>query len=461
MTRSPRFAARCARVGLVVAAVFVAGCSGPNRFLADVQDDYAAGRFASANDRLQELEDKKPFNRHVYALNRGVTELALARPEAAVSAMRQARDRMDELASEDYGSWFSATLESDTQLAYPGEDYEQVLVRAMLSIADLMAGGGDADAFANQVLERQQEIIDAFQDDDGTQPKKAYKLVGFGAYLRAILHEDRPLEVDVAEREYRKLADLEPAYPFAAEDIERVSNGRHAGEGNGVIHVIALLGRAPYKVEVPEQVSTEAMQIAQVVLAVIRNQFTIPNLQSVKIPALEYHTNNPARVFVDVNGKPSAETVVVTDVEDVATQQFDVLHDWIVARAVLRRVFKLGVTEGAKALVGHAKPEEQLIGLGIDVIGNIWTAQERADLRCWALLPATFQAARIEVPEGVHTVTLRAASADRPDGKACSVDVRVRRGTNTYVVWQAPTVSAGSTPLTSDPADGRVMPPDA
>lgn len=461
MTRSPRFAARCARVGLVVAAVFVAGCSGPNRFLADVQDDFARGRFESANARLQKLEDEKPFNRHVYALNRGVTELALARPEASVSAMRQARDRMDELAADDYGNWFEATLESDTQLAYPGEDYEHVLVRAMLAIADLMAGGGDADAFANQVLERQQEIIDSFENGNGDRPKKAYKLVGFGAYLRAILHEDRPLEVDVAEREYRKLADLEPGYPFAAEDIERVANGNHADEGNGVIHVIALVGRAPYKVEAPEPVSTEALQIAQVVLAVIRDQFTIPNFQSVKIPALEYHGNNPARVFVDVNGKPSGETVVVTDVEGVATQQFEVLKDWVVARAVMRRVFKIGVTEGAKALVGHAKPEQQLIGIGLDVLGNIWTAQERADLRCWALLPATFQAARIEVPAGTHTVTLRAASFDRPNGEPSSVDVRVRPGTNTYVVWQAPTVNAGSIPMTSDPANGRVVSPDA
>ena len=45
---------------------------------------------------------------------------------------------------EDATKAVASMLTDDTARAYAGEDYEKVLVRAMLSISNLMSGGGDA-----------------------------------------------------------------------------------------------------------------------------------------------------------------------------------------------------------------------------------------------------------------------------------------------------------------------------
>ena len=89
----------------------------------------------------------------------------------------------------------------------------------------------------------------------------------------------------------------------------------------------------------------------------------------------------------------------------------------------------------------------------IDLFGLIWTGSERADLRCWSLLPETFQAARLEVSAGDHELVFRVGRNGHPTAAAQKVRVHVRDGYNTYVLVLAPTLGGGPPPLTSQPAD--------
>ena len=87
--------------------------------------------------------------------------------------------------------------------------------------------------------------------------------------------------------------------------------------------------------------------------------------------------------------------------------------------------------------------------VGIDILGNLWAATEGADLRSWSLLPASFQALRVEVPEGEHEVVLRALRNGRMVGAEQRVRVRVHAGYNTFVLGLTPTQAGGPSPLTS------------
>ncbi len=443
---------------LLCLSALILGCATHADRMEAVLQAYEAGDYGQTSTLLRKLEQEDAGNSHVYRLDRGIAELALGRPKEALKALRAARDRMDDLTVENYSSWFGAVLTDDTALDYPGEDYEQILVRALLALADLMADKGDADAFALQVLERQQEIMETFEDDQGNHPKQNYKLVGFGSYLRGILNENDPMTVDVAKREFKRLVSLEPEFEFGAADLERVTSGRHSEPGNGVVHVLALVGLGPIKVEVEEMISAQALAIAQAAWNIHRDRIAFPNLQAIKIPALSYHTDNPTGVEVLVDGHPVGSTATVTDVNEIARQQFESMKAWIVARAVLRRVFKITVTEAAKEAARQARGKKKpnpWVNLGIDLVGNIWTGLERADTRCWAMLPASFQALRIEVPEGDHTLTLHAALHGRKVGQAQSVRLRVRNGFNTYVISLVPTLRGGPPPLTSEPEEEK------
>ncbi len=425
--------------------------------MAPVRDAYWRGDYQSAWRQLQEVRDDYTGDRHLYDMELSVLANAIADPAAAVEALRQARDRLDELGGRGFFESFAAMMLDDRSLDYEGADYEHVLVRAMLALSDLMIDGKDAVAYSLQVLERQQEIIDAFEDATGRRPKQDYKLVAFGSYLRAIILDENPRDRAAAAREFRKVVEMEPGFRDGKEDLERAERGWHCDKGNGVVHVLALVGRGPFRVEVWEKASADAIAIAQVIWNHNRHDGPmIVNLNPIPIPALAFHADNPDAVHVSVDGQDRGTTATITNVNEIASAEFKAIRDYVMARAVLRRMLKIVVVEATKEVVeqsGEDHYDKHGWWLLIDLFGLIWTGSERADLRCWSLLPQTFQAARLEVPAGDHELVLRAGRNGHPTGAAQKVRVHVRDGYNTYVLVLAPTLGGGPPPLTSQPAD--------
>ncbi len=438
-----------------------------------IRRDFAAGRYDAARDALAAAEAAAGGDRHVYALERAVTELAVGDPDAAEAALRAARDRLDALQGGGALEWLGAVLLDERQTDYAGADYETVLVRALLAVANLMRGGRDAGAYALQVLEVQRALMAAFEAG-GEHPKQAYKLVAFGSYLRAILAEGDPLRRDAARHAYQATLDLEPQLQLAHDGLARSTDGQHSARGNGVVHVLALVGRGPYRVEVDAPATRDVLAIAQLVWAQIRGRVTFPNISRVLVPALAFHADNPTEVHVEADGRWAGVAEVVTDVEQTAQREFEAMGRFITARAVLRRVVKIAVTEGLKEAInpkeqrqrsrprsgGDPRPRRNpppraqanpLIDLAVSLGGLLWTAVERADLRCWSLLPARFAALRLELPVGLHRITIVAGAGGTPVGAPQHVDVLVRDGFNSYVLALVPTLRGGPPPLTSDP----------
>jgi hypothetical protein len=452
---SPRRRPLPAPIVLFLAAAW--GCAGYEERLAEVRAEYARGAYERCEERLRELAEDDPENAHLYSLEEGIVELGLGRPAEAERALLRGMRGLDATGKSGFGEWTAALFSDDRALVYPGEDYEHILVRALLGVASLLGDRKDADAYANSVIERQLEIMDGFEDR-GAKPKAAYRLVAFGAYLRAILAEESPLKVDVAREEFERVVQLEPDFPHGAADLERAANGKHSEKGNGVVHVLALVGQGPFKIEVEEQATAAAIAIAQIIWAIYRDRITFPNITGVKIPALAFHRDNPTAVEVRVDGSPAGITATVTDVERTAREQFDTMKDYILARAVVRRVFKVVATEAAKegvdrALRGSGGLERDLAALALSIFGIVWTEAERADTRSWGLLPAKVQALRIELPAGKHEISLQALRGGSPSGAPQAARVLVRDGYNTYVLGIVPTLAGGPPPLSSEPVE--------
>lgn len=425
--------------------------------MAPVREAYWRGDHQGAWRQVQEVREDHPGDRHLYDLEAAVLANAVADPAAAVEHLRQARDRLDELGGRGFYESFAAMMLDDRSLDYEGADYEHVLVRALLACSDLMGDGKDALAYSLQVLERQQQIMDAFEDQNGRRPKADYKLVAFGSYLRAIILDENPRDRSAAVREFRKVVEMEPGFRQGREDLRRAERGWHSHKGNGIVHVLALVGRGPFRVEVWEKASADAIAIAQIIWNHNRNRGpTIINLQPIPIPALAFHGDNPDAVHVGVDGQDAASTATVTNVDEIAAAEFKAMRDYIMARAVLRRMLKVVIVEAGKEVVeesGEDRHDKEGWKLLIDFLGLVWTASERADLRCWSLLPQTFQVARLELPAGDHDLVLRAGRGGVPTGAPQRVRIHVRDGYNTYVLVQAPTLRGGPPPLTSLPAE--------
>ncbi|MCH2585012.1 MAG: hypothetical protein MK138_09615, partial [Planctomycetes bacterium] len=104
---------------------------------------------------------------------------------------------------------------------------------------------------------------------------------------------------------------------------------------------------------------------------------------------------------------------------------------------------------------------DALRDLGLSAAGLLWAALEGADLRCWSLLPASFQALRVELPEGEHLISLQAGKKGVAAGALREVKVNVRDGYNTYVVAIFPSLEGGACVLSSDAVETPSPPADA
>ena len=139
-------------------------------------------------------------------------DLCEGRTREAEQTLRQVRDRFDTLDQTSYGRSALAMLTDDNMRDYPGEDYEKVLVRAFLALTNLMNGGEDAQAYSLQITDKQQQIIDAGVDKDGENPKRVYKQVALGPYLRGMLREETHSNYDDVQRASATVVSWQPEF---------------------------------------------------------------------------------------------------------------------------------------------------------------------------------------------------------------------------------------------------------
>lgn len=479
---------------LLAVAAIVAGCGSVD--IAQLAERYAGGEVEGVRSELQCLADEGGDDAHLWLMNRAVVDLAAGDPLAGIAALRQARDRLDHLQNS-YSGWIESVLLDDRALQYQGADYEDVLVCTYLALLDLVCGAGDVIPYLNQMLKRQVELREGFVTEDGQRPKLGTKSAAIGNWLLAAIEADDPTNKDEVVRQLRAVLEHEPTCALAKRELERFEREGLCQPGHGVVQVVALVGLGPYRVEREEPVSSTIFEVAQRIYNATRDRVSLPvNLiQKVKIAGLAVREDNPTAAIVEVEGARQT-TEVVTDVERLARAEFESLKTQMVVRAVVRRIFKLATTEAGKELTASKAPADeagseqsggkrvdrrhetaadrkrredeerrrreanQLNSLAWDFIALFLVAIEGADTRCWALLPATFQVARLELAEGEHDVVVRAAANGQAVGAEQSVRVRVRGGRTTFVVAQVPSRQGGPAPVTSAPALPATVPID-
>ncbi len=449
------------RLSVWICLAAAAGCSSYADRLRDVRTEFHSGNLVAAEKFVgKELPKKRRAKEaDVLKLERAMIELSSGKPAVAERTLREVRDRFDFLEQKDLAERAASYLTDDTHRGYAGEDYEKVLIRAFLALSNLMHDGGDANAYALQVNNKQRQIIAEDGDDADKNPKLAYKHVALGAYVSGMLREATHRDYDDAKRSIQLVANWEPEFASAKQDLERVTNGRHSAPGNGVLYVFTLVGRGPYKEERYEQPTQAAMLIVDHILSAIGKHTVTPTFAPVKVPVVVVPPNRVQSVIVSIDGKPAGLTETITDVGELATQQYAAILPHVLARTVVRRSIKKGSLYAAKEL---GQVQHPLGELAIDAVGVAWEATENADTRCWGLLPNKIQVRRIELPAGTHQLALQPASATgQPLGAAQQTELRIVDGSNAYVLANFPgTTMVGQMLVNHDSRAGQLDLPD-
>ncbi|MDR1383219.1 MAG: hypothetical protein LBJ67_05145 [Planctomycetaceae bacterium] len=405
---------------------------------------YAGNLDSSRKEMEHQLKWGRRKEADLVKLETAVMDMSNGKMREAKTALREVRDRFDDNERKKLVGNTLSLWTDDTVVSYSGEDYEKVMIRMMLTVADLLDNGGDAEAYSLQVIEKQEQIrqnankkpLRDKDDNELPNPKLAYKQVAFGEYLRGVLREETLTNYDDAERAYQHVVSWEPKFSQGKTDLLRVQQGQHHQQGNGVVYVVAFVGRGPYKAQVNAEATQIALLIADRVFSMMNKYSVPPTLAPVPIPEIRRYYDNIHAVGIYADGKPVSATETITDVGQMAIDQFNANRDMIIAKTIIRRVVKKGTVYAAKE-VADVNPWVSLL---MDVGGVVWEAYEAADTRCWGLLPDRIQVARLELPAGEHTLELQSISEQ---GKPLSsqkypVTIHVANGYNSYILANFP-----------------------
>ena len=452
------------RAGALCLAAALAGCASFDKIVAEGRAAYQGGLYAEAEALLAPLAARGGGDRPVFLLELAMAQLAQGKLREAIEALREARDQFELYEQKLLTETLAAYLTDDTVVAYPGEDYEKILLRVVLALAELLGERRDAIAYSNQVIEKQREIVERSPEIEGRKLKANYTHLGIGRYLVGLLREES-LDYSIAVQNYRQLAQLEPGFAYGAEDLARAETGVHSPAGHGVLYVFAFVDRGPFKVEVVHEPSTAAINLMWILASIIGQRLVTPSFVPVKVPDLRLPERSIQDVGVYAGGAPLRPTSELLDVGAAAVQQFAQVRDWTVARALLRRAIKKAAIEAAKRAIQHqqrasksksggrGQMTDAQIGteIGAIVATLIWEATERADTRSWGLLPASIQAVRAELPVGMHEIELAPRWGGSPAGPPVRVQTMIDDGRNAYVLVLFPTARAIPSVLVSNP----------
>ena len=419
----------------LIGALSASGCATHSDRLESIRSAFNAGRVEQAESIVQREIAARKSDADVLKLDRAIIQLADGRPEDAERTLREVRDQFDFLEQKDAGESILATLTDDTRLAYAGEDYEKILIRCFLALSNLMADGQDASAYALQVGDKQRQIINAEENPSNENPRLAYKRVALGAYIHGAIQEATHTNYDEAARAIQLVANWEPSFEDASVDLKRVSSGRHSAPGNGVLYVFTMVGRGPYKEERLETPTSNALLLADRILTATSKHSLPPTIAPIKVPVVVRSSNQIDSVLVETDTGAAGVTKTITDVGQLAVDQYEAIFPQVMARAVVRRVVKKGAVYATK---DAANIDDPLASFALDAVGVLWEASESADTRCWGLLPDRIQVLRLELPAGEHVVKLKPASRNAPIGAEASHTVGIDDGRNTYLMANFP-----------------------
>jgi tetratricopeptide (TPR) repeat protein len=435
-------------LSLIVCLLTGSGCSTHAKRISLSRSLFYEGQLEACRDRLEKLHKSNRQDRDVTNLDLAVVDLIDGRCQEAESRLKDVRDRFDHLEQESIGEKTISMWTDDTARSYAGEDYEKILIRVYLALASLMSDGVDAESYTLQIQDKHDAVMQRLWGDQPAD-QKSNKFCGLpiGFYLRGLLREQTRIDYDDALRSYTQVAQLLPAEDWIRWDIERVTQGVHSQSGCGVIYVFAMVGRGPYKVESVEQPTSDALLMADHIISAVGPYKLPPTIAPIKVPKVVVPGSDIESVQVVVQGQAVGSTVSIADIDQLALETSQAARNQLVARAVARRVIK----KATVAAVKQQTSANSLTSLGFDAAGVAWEALEKADTRCWGLLPKNIQVLRIEVPAGTHTISLAPQAFGYTGRPIAQQQVSVVDGRNTYVVGWLPDSFTTPRVLTSTP----------
>ncbi len=463
----------------------LSGCQTHRQLIEQAHESYWQGDLDRSEAVLARAMERPKNDLAVLQLDQAMLEFQLGNFADSQGLLKQARQELAAIppASETARS-AASLLTDDTRRAYTGEDHEKLLLQVLLALNSLLRGDGDAVAYAHQLgnecaallASRPVEATTAEQTASSPQPGSPSDSAGapsspapessassspfptaiaaqpltpkidlvrfelaFAPLLRAIIRGESVLNHDDKWRHLQEANQWRPGSDFLQQELARAAAGELAPPGYGSLYVIGLVGRGPTKVTGTEEVTSQALLVADQILSALGDYTLPPTVAPIKVARIELSPITVDSLRVSIDNRELGTTENVGDIGRLAVSRQEEQMPQIIARAVVRRVLKKSLIVAGKSASGADKESgNDLTSLLYTAAGVAWEAAEQADLRCWSLLPGSIQVYRIDLPAGEHQLDLRGEFQGRTVSQRFGSQVRIRDGETSFAIATLP-----------------------
>ncbi|HEX9006959.1 MAG TPA: hypothetical protein VF889_06670 [Bacteroidota bacterium] len=440
---------RTAAAALVlVGSLALASCSNVAEVYRELEADVAGGNYLRAIQVVRANSSVYGEKARVlYNLDLGLLYHYAGYPDSSSRYLFTAEREIQDLYTKSISLAAISFLTNDNVLPYDGEDFEKVMINAFLALNYAQKGEADeALVEARKVDLKLRELSREYQG------KNRYQEDAFVRYLAGVLYETGG-ELNDAFISYRKALEAygtyarefgTPAPHCLLDDLVRTAavmgfeedarryeqlGGRPFAEADrnlGSILVVAYAGRGPVKQEVRPSVTVADSAGTLHTFQIALPKF-VPRMKGVRT----FHVR-AQRASASPAAEPEASgtTQLAQNLTAIAEKCLDDRLTLVYLKSGGRALLKFLAAEKAKAEL--KKKDDKLTNLlGSLAVDLAVGASEQADLRAWGTLPAQIQLARLSLPPGIYTVSVRASDGGR---EVASDSVAVRPGKTEFVI---------------------------
>lgn len=390
----------------------LAGCeSAFDRHRTELVRAHDRGDFARASALLDEANEKGLYERKnevLWLLERGAAAAASGDSALAISALNRAEQQTelfyDQSAADIAGQW----LIGERASRYITRAYENQYLNVIKMLAHFQAGtlenGPTVEArrMASKADRMRDTFVDVLDEVRGKGVDDQYTLGSPGAFIES------PLGVYLSSVAFRESGQES----MAGTALGRLRTAAAAQAGLGIS------GDTSY---VDSLVSMRADQQDALFVAVggvgprLSRQSVGPIFIYMtpiyfELPQIEPGGSRADRAIAEIQEPGGTVRTVELDlIEDFSAvaeanfrQELPVVH----ARTYLRALTKSGLFTAGGIAIQHSdsSPEIRAAGLLVSLIGGLvyLSATEKADVRCWSMLPGVAWAGVLDLPEGEH-----------------------------------------------------------
>jgi hypothetical protein len=413
-------------------ALLLTGCATYQHNVDGARQDLESQNYEAALNRLQPLADKPSDDQLIYLFDYA-TALQIAGRYQDSNKVLQEADKLTDL--KDYLSLSrlgGSLLLNEEMMQYRGEDYEKLLINVMGTINYTLLNNRES---ALVEVRRLNEKMEAFRQAKNIQFEQNTLVM----YLSALLWESDK-NWDSAYIDFERSYKRDNTIPYLQEDLVRAAlrAGRDEeaqkwqkkfgikpkpqwrDKNRGELVLIYQQGWGPRKSERPRVAVAAGSGFISPGFPELRPVSTMT--QKARLEVFPANGKNVSPIHLE-------ESQMIYNLEAVAIKTLEEAYGPLIAKRIAAYV--------ARAQVAHQLNKKNE-GLG-SLLNLVAQVADRADLRQWSTLPATFQVAKVSLPAGryrVRTSGLTMSGGDSGEGSP-EQEVEIKPGQKSFINWRS------------------------